>query len=73
MEIWGLLARDVSPRHIGEVLRASEAPGLEVVAAVRDVFTYLGDLDLSRTERQRLRTLGAAITDGVERVLRESP
>lgn len=72
-EIWRLLAQDISPSQIGQVMRASEAPGLEVVAAVRDVFSYLQDLDMSRPERQRLRTLGAAVTVAVERVLRESP
>jgi hypothetical protein len=72
MEIWMLLAQDVSPRQLGEVLRASEAPGLEVVAAVRDIFSYLQDMELPRADRQRLRTLGAAFTDAAERVLRES-
>lgn len=73
IEIWELLARDASPEEVGQVLRASEASGLEVVAAVRDVFVFLGDLELSRPERQRLRTLGAAFADAVERVLRGSP
>lgn len=73
IEIWELLAGDASPEQVGQVLRASEASGLEVVAAVRDVFVFLGDLELSRPERQRLRTLGAAFAGAVERVLRGYP
>lgn len=73
IEIWELLARDASPEEVGRVLRASEASGLEIVAVVRDVFVYLGDLELSRPDRQRLRALGTTFTDSVERALREAP
>lgn len=70
IEIWELLARASSPEEVSRVLRASDASGLEVVAAVRDVFVFLGDLELARTDRQRLRTLGAAFADAVDRVMR---
>jgi len=72
IEIWRLLAQDISPHEVGHVLRGSEAPGLDVVAAVRDVFTYLEDLELARAERLHLRTLRSTFADAVERVLRRS-
>ncbi|MGQ0671208.1 MAG: hypothetical protein ACT4PO_16365 [Actinomycetota bacterium] len=72
MEIWRLLQQDIAPDDVAGVLRASEASGLQVVAAVRDVFTFLADLQLDRAERQRLRGLSSAVVEALERVLAES-
>ncbi len=72
MEIWRLLQHDVAPHDVAEVLRASEASGLQIVAAVRDVFTFLEDLKLDRVERQRLRGVGSTFIRAVEQVLAAS-
>jgi hypothetical protein len=69
LEIWRLLQQDIPPRDVAEALRASEASGMHVVAAVRDVFTFLEDLELDRAERQRLRAIGTASVRALEQVL----
>lgn len=72
MEIWRLLELGIAPGEVAAVIGASEAPAIQALASVRDVFRFLGDLDLSRSERQRLRGLATAFLEATERVLAEA-
>ena len=72
-EIWRLLALDIPSTEVAEALRASANPPGERLAAVRDVFAYLEDLALARTDRQRLRELGREFVAAVETDLGPGP
>lgn len=69
MEIWRLLQQEVVPEEVAEVLQASEAPAIEVLALVGEVFEFLEDLELTRRDRQRLRRLRSQLLDASTRVL----
>lgn len=68
IEIWRLMEKGVVPEEVAEALSASEAPATQVLEAVRSVFEYLEDLDLTRRERQRLRGLKTTFVDAFSRV-----
>lgn len=68
IEIWRLMERDIEPGKVAEVLRASEAPAIQVLAAVRDVLEFLEDLSLTRQQRQRLRGFKSSFVDACLRV-----
>lgn len=68
IEIWRLLEQEIAPEGVAEVLRASEAPAIQVVAAIREVFEFLEDLELTRQERRRLRGFKSAFVDACVRV-----
>lgn len=68
IEIWRLMGKGVVPEEVAEALSASEAPAPQVLEAVRSVFGYLEDLDLTRRERQRLRGLKTTFVDAFSRV-----
>lgn len=72
IEIWRLMEQAIAPEEVAGVLRASEAPAIQVLAAIRDVFEFLEDLDLSRRERWRLRVLKSALIDASQRVFAEA-
>lgn len=71
-EVWGLLEKGIAPDDVAEIMRASEAPALQVVTAIRDVFTFLADMELTRVQRRHLRGLGHAFMEATERVLSRS-
>lgn len=70
-EIWRLIQLGIAPEAVAEVLRASEAPAIQVLAAVSEVFDFMEDLELTRQERRRLRSLKGDLADASTRVFAE--
>ncbi len=66
-EIRGLLALQIDPDKVGEVLTASEADPLERTTLIREAFEYLQDLKLERAERRRFRELAKSFVKALGR------
>lgn len=65
-ELVGLLGLNHDPEAIVAALGSSAATLPDVLRCVRDAWSYIDDMPLTRAERARLRTIGAAVAHELE-------